>query len=97
MKKWKDIRRSTPERTAEIRDQVRREVIEANLKELRGMVDKTQTEIAAALGATQGRVSQTEGGEDHLVSTLRSYVQALGGELEVVARFGDKTVRLRGV
>jgi hypothetical protein len=32
-----------------------------------------------------------------MLSKLRDYVRALGGELEVVARFGDKTLKLRGV
>ncbi|MEE9263533.1 MAG: type II toxin-antitoxin system RelE/ParE family toxin [Vicinamibacteria bacterium] len=35
--------------------------------------------------------------ENHLVSTLRRYVEALGGELEIVASFGDKRVRLQGI
>jgi hypothetical protein len=32
-----------------------------------------------------------------VLSKLREYIKALGGEMEVVARFGDKTLRLRGV
>jgi hypothetical protein len=34
---------------------------------------------------------------DFRLSTLKRYVEALGGELEVVAAFGDKRVRLRAV
>ena len=45
----------------------------------------------------QSEVSKAERRDDHLLSTLRRYIEALGGELEVVARFGDKSVRLKGV
>jgi hypothetical protein len=55
------------------------------------------TEADAALKITQGQVSLTEQREDHRLSTLRRYVEALGGELEVVANFGDRRVRLHGV
>lgn len=56
-----------------------------------------QTELAARTGLDQPEVSRLERRPDHLVSTLRRYVEALGGELEVTARFGTKAVRLKGV
>ena len=55
---------------------------------------KTQAEIAEALGSSQSRVSDLERQGDHRLSTLRRYVEALGGELSLVARFGKRTVRL---
>lgn len=61
------------------------------------MSGKTQAEVAKVIGLPQGRVSQAEQNEDHLVSTLKRYVEALGEELEVTARFGDRSVRLHGV
>jgi hypothetical protein len=45
----------------------------------------------------QSELSRAERREDHLLSTLRRYVEGLGGELQVVARVGDKVVKLRGV
>lgn len=46
---------------------------------------------------TQGQASETERRSDHrLLSTLRRYVEALGGKIEVVATFGDKRIRLHG-
>ncbi len=69
----------------------------AELSAVRELVGKTQTELADTLGTTQPEVSRSERRGDHLVSTLRQYVQALGGDLELVARFDDKTIRLRGV
>jgi transcriptional regulator with XRE-family HTH domain len=63
---------------------------------MRELLGKTQQEVAELLEKTQGQISTTERRSDHLVSTLRRYVEALGGELEIVANFGDKRVRLHG-
>ena len=41
--------------------------------------------------------NQVERRDDHLLSTLRRYVEALGGHIEVVAIVGGKRIRLRGV
>jgi hypothetical protein len=78
-------------------EEMEREDLELNLRAVRELAGKTQTEVAASAGATQGEISTTERRSDHLVSTLRRYVTALGGELEIVARFGNKAVKLRGV
>jgi len=67
------------------------------LRELRDMAGKTQQEVADALEKVQAEISQFENRPDHMLSTLREYVRALGGKLEVIARFGDKSVRLRDV
>ncbi len=51
-------------------------------------------EIAAVIERSQSQVSETERRQDVRLSTLRSYVEALGGELEVIANFGDKRIKL---
>jgi CRP-like cAMP-binding protein len=81
----------------EVEERIAREDLELNLRAVRELAGKTQVEVAEAAGTTQGEVSIAERRQDHLVSTLRRYVKALGGDLEVLARFGDKTVKLRGV
>lgn len=98
-KRWADLKQKTfsPERLTRIEQRVEGELLEMNLSSLREMTGKTQAEIAARLEKSQGQVSMTETREDHLLSTLRRYVKALGGELEVIAKFGDKSVRLTGV
>lgn len=73
------------------------EVLELNLKAMRELLGETQTAMAKRAVMTQSELSKAERREDHLVSTLRRYVKALGGELEVTARFGKKRVRLVGV
>jgi transcriptional regulator with XRE-family HTH domain len=70
---------------------------EMDLKALREAAGKTQAEIARDSGMTQPLVSRAEGKGEHRISTLRRYVGALGGRLELVARFGERAVRLRGM
>ena len=53
-----------------------------------------QRQIAAAMGVSVARVSQIEHGEVTSVEVIARYVEALGGRLDLVADFGDRTVRL---
>jgi hypothetical protein len=70
------------------------ELLEMSLADLRRELGVTQVAMAAAAEMTQGQLSNTERREDHLVSTLRRCVRALGGDLEVIAVVGDKRVKL---
>ncbi|MHB1538346.1 MAG: helix-turn-helix domain-containing protein [Solirubrobacteraceae bacterium] len=60
------------------------------LAELRQSRHVTQVQLADELGISQGNVSRLEGRGDIYISTLRSYVQALGGHLEIAAVFGEE-------
>ncbi len=62
----------------------------ATLKDLRIAVAHTQQDLATSLGVGQDAISRIERRSDLLLSTLRSYVQAMGGELELVARFPNR-------
>ncbi|MCM2265896.1 MAG: helix-turn-helix domain-containing protein [Desulfuromonadales bacterium] len=62
----------------------------ATLKDLRQAMQKTQVELADVLHIGQDGVSRLEKRSDMLLSTLRSYVEAMGGQLELVARFPDR-------
>ena len=65
-----------------------------NLRRAHGM---TQTAMAQALGIGQDGVSRLEQRRDMRLSTLRGYVEALGGRLSVVADFpGQAPVVLSG-
>lgn len=56
---------------------------------LRNQRNITQSDLADKMKASQGTVSRLEANDtDPRVSTLRSYVEGLGGELELIARFG---------
>ena len=59
----------------------------ATLKDLRNAVERTQEELAALLGVGQDTVSRIERRSDILLSTLRRYIEAMGGELKLVASF----------
>jgi DNA-binding XRE family transcriptional regulator len=56
----------------------------------------TQKNLAASLGVSQANVSRIEREGDIYLSTLRRYVEALGGHLEITAVFPDKTVAISG-
>jgi DNA-binding Xre family transcriptional regulator len=60
------------------------------LADLRRSRHVTQVQLAEELGISQGNVSRLEGRSDVYLSTLRSYVQALGGHLEIAAVFDDE-------
>ena len=64
------------------------------LGEVRKQLGFTQTSVAKAMGVTQSALSQMESQDDVQLSTLRRLVKALGGELDVIARFGDRSIVL---
>jgi DNA-binding Xre family transcriptional regulator len=64
------------------------------LSEVRQLACKSQQELAAALGIKQPSVSKLEKQSDMQISTLRKIVKALGGELEVLAKFPSGIVKI---
>ena len=69
------------------------------IRAVREAVGKTQVDVASESAIDQSDVSRLEGREDFedcLVSTLRRYIAALGGDLQLVASFGDKKIILTG-
>ena len=68
-----------------------------NLQQLREHVRQTQGDVARRAAVSQPQLSRVEGRRDHLVSTLRKYVRALGGDVQVVAAIGDERIVLRDV
>lgn len=86
--------RANPENRARI-DEMRR-AIEDSLKlaALREGRELTQRQVAAALGVSQANVSRIEHEDDLYLSTLRGYIEALGGRLELAAVFEDEVVYL---
>jgi DNA-binding Xre family transcriptional regulator len=84
--------RNTPERRANVAE-YRRAIEDAiALGKLRESRNVTQVDLAAQLGITQGSVSRMEGRSEIYLSTLRSYIEALGGHLEIAAVFGEDRV-----
>ena len=69
---------------------VRRAAELASLKDLRQAVQLTQEELATALGVGQDTISRLEQRSDMLLSTLKRYVEAMGGKLNLVAEFPNR-------
>lgn len=100
--KWSDIR---PQAVAElggeqvvaVARQRQQAYIDAyRLAERRTALGLTQVDVAERMGVTKGRVSQIERGEVSTVDVIARYVQAIGGELQISAVFGDDHYVLRG-
>jgi hypothetical protein len=63
---------------------------ELSLRDLRKAMNRTQVAMARKLRMGQDGVSRLERRADMLISTLRDYVRALGGELHIVAEFPNR-------
>ena len=96
---WKSVRAKLTndgqideERVAELQKQMLAEGRAHRLAEVREGYDVSQTELAKRIGVSQSRVSRIERGDlEHAeLATIRDYVEALGGKVEVVAKFGDE-------
>jgi ribosome-binding protein aMBF1 (putative translation factor) len=86
--------RFSPEERGEIAreaDQLRKEMALAELRQALGV---SQAELAARLHVRQPAISRLERREDMTVGHLREVVKALGGELQMTARFPDGDVAL---
>lgn len=83
-------------RIAEHARRIRSEVRSHRLAEIRVGYGLNQGVIAHRLGVSQARVSQIERGdvERSELSTVRAYVAALGGEVELIAKFGDERITI---
>lgn len=82
------LARFTPERRARIEAQAAKLIAEEmTLRDLRKAQELTQQAMAEQLGIRQESVSTLEGRSDMLISTLRSYVAAAGGKLELIVSF----------
>lgn len=64
------------------------------LRAVRRRLGLSQEEVAAALGTSQPEVSRIEHRGDLHLSTLRRYVEALGGQLELTIRFPGQVVTI---
>jgi predicted transcriptional regulator len=95
--KWSDIKgeRFTPEEIEKIRKEALRDLLEEDLRALREAAGVTQEELAEKAAVDQSQISRLEKqGGDVRVSLLKRYVEALGGELQIVATLRGKVVRL---
>jgi DNA-binding XRE family transcriptional regulator len=86
--------RMSPERRARNDAATKAMLEEMMLHELRQAREKTQQDVARALNVNQPAVAKLEQRADIYVSNLRRYIEALGGTLEITARFPDASVSI---
>lgn len=99
IKKWSDVRdrhiaavgpEALEKRSAQLLARVRAH----NLAEMRKRQGLTQRQVAESMGVSVGRVSQIEHGDSSGVEVLDRYITALGGQLGLVATFGDQQLKV---
>ena len=89
------VKRTTTKRVRERAARRTQELLrELLLSEIREMTGKSQQQVAKAIGIKQPSLSKLEGQSDMQISTLQRIISALGGELEVIARFPNSVVKI---
>jgi transcriptional regulator with XRE-family HTH domain len=91
--KWKDVRRHGPD-DPRVRAGVEAAKAAERLAALRESRSMTQTAVAERMGIRQPTLSDIERRDDVYLSTLKSYVAALGGRLRLVADFDDESIEI---
>lgn len=94
-KKFSDLRAQMKPEARERADAVARTLLaEMPLNELRQARGLSQKMLADVLHVQQPSIAKIEKRTDMYLSTLRSHIEAMGGELEIVARFPDGSVKI---
>lgn len=94
-RKFSDLRaQMSPEARARAESKAQALLAEMPLNELRQARGLSQKMLAEVLHVQQPSIAKLEKRADMYISTLRSHIEAMGGELEVVARFPDGAVKI---
>jgi transcriptional regulator with XRE-family HTH domain len=89
------VRRTTTKKTRQRAARRTEELLqELLLSEIRELVGKSQQQVASSIGIKQPSLSKLEKQSDMQISTLQRIVNALGGKLEVIARFPNRAVKI---
>jgi transcriptional regulator with XRE-family HTH domain len=92
---FKELTKSfSKERTARVTTRVSELKTEMALHELRQARERSQEDLARELKVGQPAVAKLERRADMYVSNLRRYIEALGGSLEITARFPEGSVNI---
>jgi predicted XRE-type DNA-binding protein len=94
-KKFSELRaRMSPESRARSENAAQAMLAEMPLNELRQARGLSQKMLAEVLHVQQPSIAKLEKRTDMYLSTLRSHIEAMGGQLDVVARFPDGSVKI---
>ncbi|TAF98691.1 MAG: helix-turn-helix domain-containing protein [Betaproteobacteria bacterium] len=88
------LAKMTPKARAQAKQQTQTLLAEMPLHELRRARGLSQKMLAETLHVQQPSVAKLERRTDMYISTLRSHIEAMGGELEVIAKFPDGDVKI---
>jgi len=88
------VAKMPPEDRAEAEAMTQKMLAEMPLDELRRARGLSQKMLAEALHIQQPAIAKLEKRTDMYISTLRSHIEAMGGQLEVIARFPDGSVKI---
>lgn len=84
--------------TPESRDRAHKKALrlrnEMDLAEIRKAMHLSQEELASTLHIGQASVAKLEKRTDMYLSTLRRFIEAMGGELDIIARFPDHSISI---
>lgn len=95
-KSFNELRgKMSPEAQARAHEKAQRMMAEMPLYELRRAQELSQQNLAERLNIRQVAVSKMERRTDMYISTLRSYIEAMGGTLDIIARFPDGDVQIK--
>ncbi len=95
-KPFKNLRAKMSPASKALSDEIARDLRrEIRLAELRNALDISQEELAELLNKKQAAISRLERRSDMHISTLRAFVKALGGKLEIIASFPDASYHIK--
>ena len=94
-KRWSELTKDfSPERRRRIAEMTNKMIAEMPLHELRRARALTQQDLAESLNVKQPAVSKLEQRTDAYISSLRSYIEAVGGKLKITAEFPEGDVAI---
>ena len=94
-KKFSELRaKMSPESRKWVKQEVAKAIAEMPLNELRNARGLSQKMLAEALHIQQPAIAKLEKRTDMYISTLRSHIEAMGGQLEIIAKFPDGDVKI---
>jgi DNA-binding XRE family transcriptional regulator len=88
------VKKMSPESQEWVKREVEKTLAEMPLQELRNARGLSQMMLAEALHIQQPAIAKLEKRTDMYISTLRSHIRAMGGELDIIARFPEGDVRI---
>jgi len=88
-------KKMSPESRARAEAMAKEMMADMLLAEIRKLAGLTQEQLADVLGITQPSLSKLENQDDMQVSTLRRLIEALGGQLEIIAHLPHGDIRVR--